>query len=217
MHNIGVPLVEGSPAVDNRLSDLWTKDWCVHRWMVPFHRLNVRAQHHPIDHPRPVRADHNKSGQKGLVGSHLQRSLPQNLVDVGRSSGWSLVLQCCKGLFESIRGGAFWSQRAVGGSFRRIHRNYYWALISLLFLAKSSRTFFVWTLGAGGSFPLSVGGSLVHLRRKSGGEARHFSLPFFSRFANFWIRLVHKPLQSLAKPLPARPSSSSSFSPPLRG
>ena len=30
VYNGGVRLVEGSPPVDNLLSGLWTKDWCVH-------------------------------------------------------------------------------------------------------------------------------------------------------------------------------------------
>ena len=102
----GVPLVEGSPPVDNRLRDIWTKDQCVHGWMVPFHRLNIRAQHQPVDHPCPTRVDHSVSYQKGLVDSRLQRSLPQDLVGVGRSFGWSLVLQCCRCLIESTLVGA---------------------------------------------------------------------------------------------------------------
>ena len=71
VRNEGVPLIEESPLVDNPLSDLWTRDWCVHGWTVTFHRLNVRAQHHPVDHPRLTRAGHSKSGQKGPIDSCL--------------------------------------------------------------------------------------------------------------------------------------------------
>ena len=76
VRNGGIPLVEGSPLVDNRLSSLWTRDQCVHGWTVPFHLLNIRAQHHLVDHPHPARAGHSKSGQKGSIGSLLRMSLP---------------------------------------------------------------------------------------------------------------------------------------------
>ena len=93
----GVPLVEGSPMVDNRLGGLWTRDLCVHRWTVQLHWLNIRAQHHP----HLTWVSYSKSGYKGPVSSRLRRSLPENLVNVERSSSWSSVLQCCRGLFES--------------------------------------------------------------------------------------------------------------------
>ena len=106
---------------------------CVHGWTVPFHRLNIRSQHHPVDHPRPAWVIHSKSDQKGPVDNNLRRSLPRNLVSIWRFFNWSSVLQCCRGLVESTLGGSSQSQHVVWGLFRRTHINYHRALLSLLF------------------------------------------------------------------------------------
>ena len=130
-----------------------------------------------------------------------RKSLVCNLAVKGRLSCWRPILYRRTSLLGDTSGITLQSRQGTRSSFWRIHENHCRANLSFLIKTTLFKAFSIWTLGAGGSLPLSVGGSFTHPHNKSNGEVRHLSLFFFSRLANCRIHLVHKPLQSRANNL----------------
>ena len=133
-------------------------------------------------------------------GGTLIASTSEALTDTSSTRGNSPtgILQHCTIISRGILGCTPDSRRGLKDSFRGVHNNFLWSSLDLLIRSRQPRTFVARNLEVGCCPLLSIGNLLDHSYSKSSDEARHFSLSLFGRLENCRIRLIHKPLQSLA-------------------